>query len=64
VYPQEEKRSRAIQELEKFFEATNALEAKTLKFQGWRGPAKAIKTIKKSRRPSMASSGPAAQWYC
>ena len=40
--------SRAIQELEKFFEATNALEPKTLKFLGWRGPAKAIKTIKKS----------------
>jgi inorganic pyrophosphatase len=40
--------SRAIKELEKFFEATNALEAKTLKFLGWRGPAKAIKTIKKS----------------
>ena len=34
--------------VEKFFEATNALEAKTLKFLGWRGPAKAIKTIKKS----------------
>ena len=40
--------SRAIKELEKFFEATNALEPKTLKFLGWRGPAKAIKTIKKS----------------
>ena len=40
--------SRAIKELEKFFEATNALEAKTLKFLGWRGPANAIKTIKKS----------------
>ena len=40
--------SRAIEEMEKFFEATNALEAKTLKFLGWRGPAKAIKTIKKS----------------
>jgi inorganic pyrophosphatase len=39
--------ARAIQELEKFFEATDALESKTLKFQGWRGPAKAIKTIKK-----------------
>jgi inorganic pyrophosphatase len=33
--------------LEKFFEATNALEAKTLQFLGWRGPAKAVKTIKK-----------------
>ena len=40
--------SRAIQKSEKFFEATNALEAKTLKFLGWHGPAKAIKTIKKS----------------
>jgi inorganic pyrophosphatase len=39
--------SRATKELEKFFEATNALEAKTLRFLGWRGPAKAIKTIKK-----------------
>lgn len=38
---------RAIEELEKFFEATNALESKTLEFLGWRGPAKAIKTIKK-----------------
>ena len=40
--------SRAIEEMKNFFEATNALEAKTLKFLGWRGPAKAIKTIKKS----------------
>ena len=39
--------ARAIEELEKFFEATDALETKKLKFQGWRGPAKAIKTIKK-----------------
>ena len=39
---------RAIEELEKFFEETNALEKKTLKFLGWRGPAKAIKTIKKT----------------
>jgi inorganic pyrophosphatase len=39
--------SRAIKELEKFFEATNALEPKTLQFLGWRGPAKAIRTIKK-----------------
>jgi inorganic pyrophosphatase len=38
---------RAIKELEKFFEATDALEPKTLKFLGWRGPAKAVKTIKK-----------------
>ncbi|MGB9318384.1 MAG: inorganic diphosphatase [Pseudolabrys sp.] len=40
--------ARAIKELEQFFKATNALEAKTLKFLGWRGPAKAIKTIKKT----------------
>jgi inorganic pyrophosphatase len=38
---------RAVEELEEFFEATNALEAKKLKFLGWRGPARAIKTIKK-----------------
>jgi hypothetical protein len=37
-----------VKELEEFFVATNALEAKTLKFLGWRGPAKAIKTIKKT----------------
>jgi inorganic pyrophosphatase len=42
--------ARAIKELEEFFEATNALETKTLKFLGWRGPAKAIKTIKKTSR--------------
>ena len=40
--------ARAIKELEEFFEATNALETKTLKFLGWRGPVKAIKTIKKT----------------
>jgi len=39
--------ARAIEELEKFFQATNALEAKTLEFKGWRGPATAVKTIKK-----------------
>src|SRR5262245_4525880 len=39
--------ARAIDELEKFFEATDALESKKLKFQGWGGPAKAIKTIRK-----------------
>jgi inorganic pyrophosphatase len=38
---------RAIDELEKFFAATDALEPKKLQFLGWRGPAKAIKTIKK-----------------
>ena len=39
--------ARAIEELERFFEATNALKSKKLQFLGWRGPAKAIKTIKK-----------------
>jgi inorganic pyrophosphatase len=39
---------RAIEELEKFFAATDALETKKLEFQGWHGPAKAIKTIKKT----------------
>ena len=39
--------ARAIGELEKFFEATDALESKKLRFLGWRGPARAIKTIKK-----------------
>ncbi len=38
---------RAIDELEKFFEATNALEDKSLEFLGWRGPKQAVKTIKK-----------------
>jgi len=39
--------ARAIEELEKFFQATDALEAKTLEFKGWRGPATAVKMIKK-----------------
>jgi inorganic pyrophosphatase len=39
--------SRAIKELEKFFEATDALEAKELKFLGWRGPSRATKIIQK-----------------
>ena len=39
--------TRAIEELEKFFEATDALESKKLRFRGWHGPARAIKTIKK-----------------
>jgi inorganic pyrophosphatase len=42
--------ARAIAELEKFFEATDALETKKLSFEGWRGPAKAIKTIRKLAR--------------
>lgn len=36
---------RAIEEFEKFFVATDALEDKKLKFLGWRGPTRAIKTI-------------------
>lgn len=39
--------SRAHNELEQFFRATNALEDKQLEFLGWRGPARAIKTIKR-----------------
>jgi inorganic pyrophosphatase len=39
--------SRAVDELEKFFAATDALESKKLRFEGWHGPARAIKTIKK-----------------
>jgi inorganic pyrophosphatase len=39
---------RAIDELEKFFEATNALESKKLHFEGWHGPGSAIKAIKKA----------------
>jgi inorganic pyrophosphatase len=39
---------RAVEELEKFFEATDALENKKLEFLGWRGPAHAIKLIKRA----------------
>jgi len=42
--------ARAIDELEKFFEATDALEDKKLKFLGWHGPTHAIKTIKRLSR--------------
>ena len=38
--------SRAREEFEEFFRATNALENKDLKFLGWRGPKHAAKTIK------------------
>jgi inorganic pyrophosphatase len=38
---------RAIEELESFFEATDALESKRLKFKGWRGPRKAVQSIRK-----------------
>jgi inorganic pyrophosphatase len=41
---------RAVGELEKFFEATDALEDKKLEFLGWRGPARAIKTIERFSR--------------
>jgi inorganic pyrophosphatase len=39
--------SRARDELEQFFLATNALEEKEIKFLGWHGPAHAIKAIKR-----------------
>jgi inorganic pyrophosphatase len=42
--------ARAVGELEKFFEATDALEDKKLEFLGWRGPARAIKTIERFSR--------------
>jgi inorganic pyrophosphatase len=41
---------RAIAELEKFFQATDALEPKELRFLGWRGPNRAVKTIKMASR--------------
>ena len=34
-------------ELQKFFEATDALDDKRLDFWGWRGPKAALKLIKK-----------------
>jgi inorganic pyrophosphatase len=40
---------RAIGELEAFFRATDALEAKHLEFGGWRGPTEARKLIKKAQ---------------
>jgi inorganic pyrophosphatase len=39
--------SRAREELEQFFRATNALEDKEIEFLGWRGPTHAIKMIKR-----------------
>jgi inorganic pyrophosphatase len=42
--------ARAHEELELFFRATNALEDKELEFLGWRGPARAVKTIKRLSR--------------
>jgi inorganic pyrophosphatase len=41
---------RAIAELERFFESTDALEDKKLRFLGWHGSQKAIKAIKKSSK--------------
>jgi inorganic pyrophosphatase len=40
----------AKEELEKFFQATDALEPKSLKFLGWKGPARARHTIEKLSR--------------
>ena len=42
--------ARAHEELELFFRATNALEDKKLEFLGWRGPVRAVKTIKRLSR--------------
>ncbi|WP_249132725.1 MULTISPECIES: inorganic diphosphatase [unclassified Bradyrhizobium] len=42
--------SRAREELEQFFRATNVLEEKQLKFLGWRGPKHAGKTIRRLAR--------------
>ncbi|WP_431015528.1 inorganic diphosphatase [Bradyrhizobium pachyrhizi] len=39
--------SRAVEELEQFFRATNALENKELEFLGWRGPGAAVRAIKR-----------------
>ncbi|MCP3398952.1 MULTISPECIES: inorganic diphosphatase [unclassified Bradyrhizobium] len=39
--------SRAVEELEQFFRATNALEDTEPKFLGWRGPGAAVKAIKR-----------------
>jgi inorganic pyrophosphatase len=41
---------RAIEELEYFFRATNALEKKQIDFLGWRGPVHAAKAVKKCSR--------------
>ncbi|MGF6308782.1 inorganic pyrophosphatase [Bradyrhizobium sp. i1.8.4] len=39
--------SRAVEELEQFFRATDALENKELEFLGWRGPGTAVRAIKR-----------------
>jgi inorganic pyrophosphatase len=38
------------EELEKFFVATDELEAKTLKLLGWRGPAQAKKLVRRCEK--------------
>jgi len=38
---------RAVNELEQFFKATDVLEDKSLRFLGWKGPSRAMETIKK-----------------
>lgn len=42
--------ARAVEELEQFFRATNALEDKELEFLGWRGPNRAAKLINELSR--------------
>jgi inorganic pyrophosphatase len=42
--------AKAVDELQRFFEATDALKDKKLEFLGWRGPTQAIKTIKRLSR--------------
>src|SRR4051794_1721032 len=44
--------SRGREELEQFFNATDALENKELSFLGWHGPSRAIKTIRRLSRLS------------
>ena len=41
---------KAVDELQRFFEATDALEDKKLEFLGWRGPSQAVRTIKRLSR--------------
>jgi inorganic pyrophosphatase len=42
--------SRARDDLEQFFRATNALENKELEFLGWHGPRRAAKAIRRLAR--------------
>jgi inorganic pyrophosphatase len=42
--------SGAKEKLERFFEATDALDDKSIEFLGWRGPGEAIRTIKRLSR--------------